>query len=112
MVSGLVLSMIGPVTGLGTRMTGVLGPEDWSWNSQEWRNSAEVQPQKLEWCRAATVDSSDQSAPRASKTVRATKPGLMTNLFVGACLLIGALSFRSATNADSECAKLDANARK
>ena len=67
-------------------------PEDWSWNTQEWWSSTEVQPQSSNGAAppqnvsAVTVDSSDQSAPRFAKTV------LMTNLFVGACLLIGALS--------------------
>eukprot|EP00439_Symbiodinium_sp_Y106_P026027 s4489_g3.t1 len=87
-------------------------PEDWSWNTQEWWNPTEAQPQSSNGAAssssnvpqdtakneppqnvsAVTVDSSDQSAPRVAKTVRGTKPGLMTNLFVGACLLIGALS--------------------
>ena len=87
-------------------------PEDWSWNTQEWWSSAEAQPQSSNGAAssgsnvpqdtakneppqnvsAVTVDSSDQSAPRVAKTVRGTKPGLMTNLFVGAFLLIGALS--------------------
>ena len=41
---------------------------------------------------AVTVDTQDQNAARSSRTVRGAKPGLATNLFVGACLLIGALS--------------------
>ena len=94
---------------------------DWSWYEDDWSSwpedwsSAEVQPQSSNGAAssgsnvpqdaakneppqnvsAVTVDSSDQSAPRVSKTVRETKPGLMTNLFVGACLLIGALSSQS-----------------
>ena len=39
-----------------------------------------------------TVETQDQNAARPSRTVRGAKPGMMTNLFVGACLLIGALS--------------------
>ena len=41
---------------------------------------------------AVTVETQDQNAARPSRTVRGAKPGMMTNLFVGACLLIGALS--------------------
>ena len=41
---------------------------------------------------AVTVDTQDQNAARSSRTVRGAKPGMATNLFVGACLLIGALS--------------------
>ena len=39
-----------------------------------------------------TVEIQDQNAARPSRTVRGAKPGMITNLFVGACLLIGALS--------------------
>ena len=78
-------------------------PEDWSWNTQEWWMSTQVQPQSSNGAASSgsspserrqelTVELSDQSAPRVSKIVRRAKPGLMTNLFVGACLLIGALS--------------------
>ena len=41
---------------------------------------------------AVTVDTQDQNAARPSRTVRGAKPGMMASLFVGACLLIGALS--------------------
>ena len=41
---------------------------------------------------AVTVETQDQNAARPSRTVRGAKPGMMTNLFVGACLVIGALS--------------------
>ena len=41
---------------------------------------------------AVTVEAQDRNAARPSRTVRGAKPALMTNLFVGACLLIGALS--------------------
>ena len=39
-----------------------------------------------------TVETQDQNFARPSRTVRGAKPGIMTNLFVGACLLIGALN--------------------
>ena len=39
-----------------------------------------------------TVETQDQNEARPSRTVRGAKPGMMTNLFVGACLRIAALS--------------------
>ena len=111
-MSGLVLLMIGLVTGLGLRTIGVLGLRTGPGTLRKWWNPTEAQPQSSNGAAssgsnvpqdaakneppqnvsAVTVDTSDQSAPRSSKTVRGTKDGLMTNLFVGACLLIGALS--------------------
>ena len=112
-MSGLVLLMIGLVTGLGLRTIGVLGlrtgpgtlrnggiplrpsqPQSSNGAASSGSNvpqdaAKNEPPQNVS---AVTVDTSDQSAPRSSKTVRGTKPGLMTNLFVGACLLIGAWS--------------------
>ena len=85
--------------------------DDWSWGSQEWwsaeqpsanaltgsQGTANVpqDPAKSEPSQnvaAVTVEAQDQNAARPSRTVRGSKPGLMTNLFVGACMLIGALS--------------------
>ena len=85
--------------------------DDWSWGSQDWwsaeqpsasassgsQSTANVpqDPTKSEPSQnvaAVTVETRDQNAARPSRTVRGAKPGMMTNLFVGACLLIGALS--------------------
>ena len=85
--------------------------DDWSWGSQDWwsaeqpnasassgsQSTANVpqDPAKSEPSQnvaAVTVETQDQNAARPSRTVRGAKPGMMTNLFVGACLLIGALS--------------------
>ena len=85
--------------------------DDWSWGPQEWwsaeqpsasalsgqQSTANVpkEPVKSEPSQnvaAVTVETQDQNAARPSRTVRGAKPGLMTNLFVGACMLIGALS--------------------
>ena len=86
MVSGLVLSMIGPVTGLGTRTTGVLGLRTGP-GTQKWWSSTEVQPQSSNGAASSSsdvpqdaakneppqnvsaviVDSSDQSAPRVAR---------------------------------------------
>ena len=96
---------------------------DWSWGSQDWwsaeqpnassssgsQSTANVSqdPAKSEPSQnvaAVTVETQDQNAARTSRTVRSTKPGMMTNLFVGACLLIGALSAGwSASGAQPEC---------
>ena len=83
--------------------------DDWSWSSQDWwsaeqpsasaltgtagtatvpQDSAKSEPSP----NVAAVTVEDRSAPRSSRTVRKAKPGMMTNLFVGACMLIGALS--------------------
>ena len=40
---------------------------------------------------AVTVETQEKNARKRVWTVRGAKPGLMTSLFVGACLLIGAL---------------------
>ena len=37
---------------------------------------------------AVTVETQDQNATKPVRTARGAKPGLMTNPFVGACLLI------------------------
>ena len=85
--------------------------DDWSWGSQDWwsaeqpsasassgsQSTANVpqDPTKSEPSQnvaAVTVETQDQNEARPSRTVRGAKPGMMTNLFVGACLLIGALS--------------------
>ena len=85
--------------------------DDWSWGSQDWwsaeqpsasassgsQSTANV-PQDLikseppQNVAAVTAETQDQNAARPSRTVRGAKPGMMTNLFVGACLLIGASS--------------------
>ena len=84
---------------------------DWSWSAQDWWNAEQPManaasssqgkghvpqdtaksepPQNVA---AVTVGTQGQNTAKSSRTVRGTKPGLMTNLFVGACLLIGALS--------------------
>ena len=78
--------------------------DDWSWGPQEWwsaeqpsasalsgqQGTANVpkEPVKSEPSQnvaAVTVETQDQNAARPSRTVRGAKPGLMTNLFVGAC---------------------------
>ena len=93
--------------------------DDWSWDSQDWwsaeqpnasassgsKSTANVpqDPTKSEPSQnvaAVTVETQDQNAAKPSRTVRGAKPGMMTNLFVGACLLIGALS---ASGAQPEC---------
>ena len=85
--------------------------DDWSWGSQDWwsaeqpsasvssgwQSTANVpqdptKSEPLQNVAAVTVETQDQNAARPSRTVRGAKPGMMTNLFVGACLLIGALS--------------------
>ena len=85
--------------------------DDWSWGPQDWwsveqpsvnapsgsQSTVNVpqDPTKNERTpnvAAVTVDTQDQNAARSSRTVRGAKPGMMTNLLVGACLLIGALS--------------------
>ena len=106
---GLVLLMIGLATGLGPKVTGVTGPmtglgvlrtsaeqpnASASSGSQSTANVPQ-DPTKSEPSQnvaAVTVETQDQNAARPSRTVRGAKPGMMTNLFVGACLLIGALS--------------------
>ena len=85
--------------------------DDWSWSSQDWwsaeqpsasalsgtagtatvpQDSAKSEPSSS--VAAVTVEAQDRNAPRSSRTARNAKPGLMTNLFVGACMLSGALS--------------------
>ena len=107
---GLVLLMIGLVTGLGPKMTGITGPmtglgvlsiggvlalqpnASASSGSQSTANVPQ-DPAKSEPSQnvaAVTVETQDQNAARPSRTVPGAKPGIMTNLFVGACLLIGA----------------------
>ena len=107
-MNGLVLSMTGLVIGPGPKMTGATGPmtglgvltTTGGVPSNRVLAHCQVQqalsmPAKSESSQnvaAVTVEAQDQNAPRSSRTVRSAKPGMMTNLFVGACMLIGALS--------------------
>ena len=71
---------------------------DWSWSEDDWSYWSD----DWSWDASASsgsqstanvpVENQDLNATRPSRTVRGAKPGMMTNLFVGACLLIGALS--------------------
>ena len=107
----MVRSMLGPVTGRGPMTTGVIGLRTGPRTLRNWwtpevqlgssgaassrvnvpRDSARNEPPPN--VSAVTVEPSDQNAPRLAKTVRGAKLGLMTNLFVGACFLIGALNY-------------------
>ena len=101
---GLVLLMIGLVTGLGLKMTGVTGPMTGlrvlrTGGVLSSRVRVHLQVRKAlrksepsQNVAAVTVETQDQNAARPPRTVRGAKPGMMTNLFVRACLLIGALS--------------------
>ena len=79
----------------------------WSWNTQKWWNAE--QPNSTAACSSQgnvrrtpgrvnrhrvlhLLLSKPPIRMRPNRSVRGKKPGLMTNLFVGACLLIGALS--------------------
>ena len=107
---GLVLLMIGQVTGRGPKMTGT-GPMTGLGGSQEWWSAEQpsasalpglqstanalqdsVRNEPSQDVAAVTVGSQEQNAARPSRTVRGFKPGLQTNMFVGACLLACTLS--------------------
>ena len=85
--------------------------DDWSWGSQEWWSAEQpsasalpglqstanalqdsVRSEPSQDVAAVTVGSQEQNAARSSRTVRGFKPGLQTNMFVGACLLACTLS--------------------
>ncbi|CAE7288670.1 unnamed protein product, partial [Symbiodinium sp. KB8] len=109
-LSGVVRSMIGPVTGRGSMTTGVIGLRTGprtlrdSWTPEVQLGSSGAASSRVNVPRdgarnepppnvsAVTVEPSDQNALRLAKTVRGAKFGLMRNLFVGACFLIGALN--------------------
>ena len=111
MVSGFVLSTIGPVTGLGTRMTGLLGLRT---GPGTVRNGGIL----LRFSRRARmVPSCDcrfvgSECAQSVEDCSGNKARTDDELVRWSVLVDWRAEFRSATNADSECAKLDANARK
>ena len=107
---GLVLLMIGQVTGRGPKMTGT-GPmtglgvlriggvlnsrvlahcQGLQSTTHALQDSVRSEPSQD--VAAVTVESQEQNAARSSRTVRGFKPGLQTNMSVGACLLACTLS--------------------
>ena len=80
----------GPVTGLGVLRTGGVPSNRVLAHCQVQQDSAKSEPSPN--VAAVTVEAQDRNAPRSSRTVRNAKPGTMTSLCVGACMLIGALS--------------------
>ena len=98
---GLVLLMIGLVTGLGSEDDWSYWSDDWSWGSQDWwgaeQPSASASSGFAKHCEcptksepsqnvaAVTVGTQDQNAARTFQDCCA-KPGMMTNRFVGSLL--------------------------